>query len=91
MIWIWDPQKDVENRLKHGLPLSVGEIAVADPYSQTKPDLHKDGDRWDTLGIVGNVLLFVVHTWPDDEKMPGRIISVRKATAHERRAYENHD
>ena len=42
--------------------------------------------------MVGTVLLFVVHTWP--EPIPetgeeiGRIISARKATKHERRAYE---
>jgi uncharacterized DUF497 family protein len=38
------------------------------------------------------VLLFVIHTWPEakfegDEPV-GRIISARKATAHERKAYE---
>jgi uncharacterized DUF497 family protein len=36
-------------------------------------------------------LLLVVHTWPEESKegeQVGRIISARKATAHERRAYE---
>jgi uncharacterized DUF497 family protein len=38
------------------------------------------------------VLLFVIHAWPEakfegDEPV-GRIISARKATAHERKAYE---
>ncbi len=33
------------------------------------------------------MVLFVVHTEPD-ETGEGRIISVRKATPHERRAYE---
>ena len=55
-------------------------------------DPHSNGDRWQTLGIVGTVILFVVHTWPEvDEKEQieiGRIISARKATAHERKAYE---
>ena len=46
------------------------------------------GDR---VGLVGPVLLLVVHTWPEksEEGEPvGRIISARKATAHERKAYE---
>jgi hypothetical protein len=37
------------------------------------------------------VTLFIVHTDPveqDDGREVGRIISVRKATPHERRAYE---
>jgi uncharacterized DUF497 family protein len=42
------------------------------------------------IGLVGSVLLLVVHTWPEEiEGEPvGRIISARKATAHERKAYE---
>jgi uncharacterized DUF497 family protein len=40
------------------------------------------------MGIIGNVVVFVVHTWPESEDGVGRIISARKATAHERRAYE---
>lgn len=38
--------------------------------------------------MVANVVLFVVHTWPEPDpitaKATGRIISVRKPTAHER-------
>jgi uncharacterized DUF497 family protein len=34
----------------------------------------------------------VIHTWPEAEseqgELVGRIISARKATAHERKAYE---
>ena len=29
--------------------------------------------------------LFIVHTWPDSEQTPGRIISARKATQQERK------
>jgi len=37
------------------------------------------------------VLLLVIHTWPEEPEegeQVGRIISARKATARERRAYE---
>ncbi|HEY6655511.1 MAG TPA: hypothetical protein VI038_01590 [Methyloceanibacter sp.] len=41
------------------------------------------------MGMVGPVLLLVVHSWPEGDDDPvGRIISARKATAHERKAYE---
>ena len=33
-----------------------------DPLHASKPDLHPDGDRWHTIGLVGLVLLLVIHT-----------------------------
>ncbi len=89
MRWAYDPNKDTINRRQHGLPLSIGELALSDPLVLSRPDLHPDGDRWNSLGEVESVLLFVVHTWPDGDDRTGRIISVRKATRHERRAYED--
>ena len=86
--WICDPEKDRLNRRNHGLPLSIGEVAIADPLALLQPDPHQDGDRWNTIGLAADHLLFVVHTCPDDE-MVGRIVSVRKATKHERKVYEN--
>ncbi|MDA8230075.1 MAG: BrnT family toxin [Magnetospirillum sp.] len=88
MLWTWDPEKDGKNRIKHKLPLSLGEVALADPLALSQPDPHPDGDRWDTVAAVEGITLFIVHTWPDDDT-PGRIISVRPATRHERKAYEN--
>jgi uncharacterized protein len=86
--WTWDPDKDAINRGRHKLPLSIGEVAPGDPLALSQPDHHPDGDRWDTCQ-AGGVLLFIVHTRPDDDDTPGRIISARKATRHERRAYED--
>jgi uncharacterized protein len=66
-------------------------LVFDDSLHLSKPDAHPDGDRWHTIGRVGPVLLLVVHTWPDESlegELPGRIISARKATARERRAYE---
>jgi uncharacterized protein len=40
------------------------------------------------------VLLLVIHTWPEETEAGepvGRIIGARKATARERRAYEEGD
>ena len=63
-----------------------------DPFQLSQPDPHGDGDRWQTLGIVGHVVLFVVHTEltepADGGEAIGRIISARKATPRERRVYE---
>jgi uncharacterized DUF497 family protein len=86
-----DADKAAANRVKHGLSFETAVLVFDDPLHASKPDPHPDGDRWHTIGLVGPVLLLVVHTWPEgsEEGEPiGRIISARKATAHERRAYE---
>jgi uncharacterized protein len=88
--WTWDRDKSAANRVKHGLSFETAALVFDDPFHASKPDPHPDGDRWHTIGLVGSVPLLVVHTWPDEtESEPvGRIISARKATAHERKAYE---
>jgi len=90
--WTWDPTKAAANRVKHGLSFETAVLAFEDPFHASKPDLHPEGDRWHTIGLVGSVLLLVIHTWPEAESERsapvGRIISARKATAHERKAYE---
>lgn len=60
-----------------------------DPLHLSQLDPHSDGDRWQTIGMVGPVLLLVVHTWPEGDEAPvGRIVRAPKATAQERKAYE---
>ena len=43
------------------------------------------------MGMVEDVILLVVHTLPEGQPETGRIITARKATGHERRAYEEGD
>ena len=92
MRWIWDPDKAVTNRAKHGLSFETAVLVFDDPFHASRPDRHPDGARWQTIGLVGPVLLLVIHTWPEAETQGGepvgRIIGARKATAHERKAYE---
>jgi len=88
--WSWDARKAAANRAKHGLSFATAVRVFDDPLHASKPDPHPDGDRWHTIGLVGPVLLLVIHTWPEGEGVEpvGRIISARKATARERKAYE---
>ena len=90
--WTWDQNKAAANRVKHRLSFETAVHVFDDPFHASKPDPHPDGDRWHTIGLVGPVLLLVVHTWPEaeleGEELVGRIISARKATARERNAYE---
>jgi uncharacterized DUF497 family protein len=92
MRWIWNPDKAAANRSKHGLSFETALLVFDDPFHASKTDPHPDGDRWQTIGRVGPVLLLVIHTWPEsgfeEDEAVARIISARKATARERKVYE---
>jgi uncharacterized DUF497 family protein len=88
--WIWDVAKNRRNKRVHGLSFETAIHVFDDPLAASQPDPHEGEDRWQTLGMVGGVVVFVVHTWPEPDATGeeiGRIISARKATSHERRAY----
>jgi uncharacterized DUF497 family protein len=86
--WSWNLAKNRDNKRKHGLSFETAQLVFDDPHALTRADPFPHEDRWQTMGVVSQVTLLVVHTWPDSETEGGRIISARKATAHERRAYE---
>jgi uncharacterized DUF497 family protein len=91
MTWAWDSDKAAANRIKHGLSFETAVLVFDDPLHASNPDPHPDADRWRTIGFVGPVLVLVIHTWPEafeGGEPVGRIISARKATARERKAYE---
>jgi uncharacterized DUF497 family protein len=73
----------------------TASLVFDDPYHLSIQDRHENTEeRWQTLGLVGGVVVLVVaHTYREDgwgdEVI--RIISARKATAHERRRYEQND
>ena len=90
--WVWDPAKDAANRRDHGLGFETATLVFDDPLAATVEDPYPYEQRWRTVGMVGAVVLMVVHTWPernvDTGNEVGRIISARKATSRERNAYE---
>jgi uncharacterized DUF497 family protein len=90
--WAWTEAKNQTNKRDHGLSFATAQLVFDDPLAVTRHDPHPDGDRWQTLGLAGPVVLFVVHTWPEPDPVTGeengRIISARRATRHERREYE---
>ena len=92
MKWIWDTEKNKSNRQKHGLSFETAKFALSDPLAVTRLDSYSSEERWQTVGLVGQLIVLVVHTWPrvtsNDGEGTGRIISARKATIYERRAYE---
>jgi uncharacterized DUF497 family protein len=91
-VWTWDADKDEANRRRHGFNLGIAEVVFEDPLVTTTEDPYPYESRWQTLGVVAGTLILVVHTRPEPDSatgmLTGRIISVRRATPHERRAYE---
>jgi uncharacterized DUF497 family protein len=86
--WTWSAAKNRGNKRKHGLSFETACLVFDDPRALSRLDPYQDEECWQTVGLIGQVTVFVVHTWPEDRDEVGRIISARKATAHERRAYE---
>jgi hypothetical protein len=85
----WDPQKDEENRTKHGVSFEEASTVFGDPLAATIPDPdHSETEmRFVTMGLSSTGRLVVVsHTEEEDDLF--RIISAREATSHERKAYE---
>ena len=84
----WDPRKAESNLRKHGVSFDEAATALLDPLALTVAD---DGDfeeiRDITVGLSAlGKLLLVVHTLRQEDTI--RIISARRATAKERKVYE---
>jgi uncharacterized DUF497 family protein len=90
--WTWDPDKSRSNRRKHHLSFETAQLVFDDPLAVSRPDAYPHEERWQTIGVIGSAAVLVIHTWPErqpgDSEETGRIISARKATAYERKAYE---
>ena len=84
----FDPDKDAANIAKHGLSLVEGEGVLNDPLGLTVEDDSSAGEsRWITVGMnASGELLVVIWTERDEGE---RLISVRRATAKERKDYES--
>lgn len=84
----WDPAKARANDRKHGITFNEAATVFADPLSITitDPDHSLDEQRFIIVGTSeqGNVLV-VAHATDRDHI---RLVSARKLTRAERRAYE---
>jgi uncharacterized DUF497 family protein len=90
-VFSWDETKNATNQTKHGISFELARQVFDDPLHLTRQDRMEHGEqRWQTLGMVGAVVLILVaHTWHDsDGEESIRIISARRATKQERKIYE---
>jgi uncharacterized DUF497 family protein len=87
MLVEWDPGKARLNLRKHGVSFADAVASLEDEGALTMRDLLSDNEeRWVSMGLdaLGRVLI-VVYAWRGESV---RLISARKATARERRQYE---
>jgi uncharacterized protein len=91
MRFIWDEEESRRNLTKHRVSFETAKLVFDDPRAVSRMDRVEDvEERWQTLGLAaGIVVLLVVHTYREESgEEVIRIISARKATAHERTVYE---
>ncbi|HYX34648.1 MAG TPA: BrnT family toxin [Oligoflexus sp.] len=86
MQFSWDDSKNKANQEKHGLSFEDVIPVFSDEWSIVRPDPDHTEERWVILGTARYLVVVVaVYSYRDDII---RIISARKATAKERRSYE---
>jgi uncharacterized DUF497 family protein len=85
--FIWDENKNRETLKRHGIDFDTAIFVFKDPnYIKIFDEVHSiNEERWNIIGIVNDVVLFVVETEITDNII--RIISARKANRPEREKY----
>lgn len=85
----WDANKSTLNLRKHGVRFEDAARVFLDPNRIEAFDGREayGEDRWKTVGLVEPALLAVVYTVREKEGEIIRLISARKADAHERAQY----
>lgn len=89
MNYEWDPNKAKSNYKKHGIRFADAVGVFEDENAITIEDDHEKEYRFITIGrdFLSRILV-VVYTFRD---IAIRIISARKATARERKMYEEQE
>ncbi|MFH0784904.1 MAG: BrnT family toxin [Pseudomonadota bacterium] len=84
----WDEVKAKENLKKHGVSFEEGKTIFNDSFLFTFPDIEHsvNEERYINLGLSADGRILIVIYTERQEKIC--IVSCRKATARERRFYE---
>ena len=85
----WDEQKREANIAKHGLDFLDAPRIFTAPLLAALDEREDYGeDRWVGIGLLGGRVVVIVYVEPDEDTI--RVISLRKALAHEQRRYERY-
>lgn len=80
----WNEAKRLVNQRKHGIDFVAAIPAFADPRRIETVEIFRGEERWRLIGLAPAGVLYVVYV---ERRAVTRIISVRKATRREARAY----
>ena len=85
MNFTWDEAKRQSNRVKHGLDFArAPQVFASETFTTPDERFAYDEARFITIGWLDATLVVIAHT--EIHNMI-RIISMRRATSHERRIY----
>ncbi len=62
MQWIWHDEKNRTNKRDHNLSFETAQLVFNDQLAQSRPHPHPIRTRWQTVGLVTTVALFVAYT-----------------------------
>lgn len=80
----WDENKRLINIEKHSIDF-VGAVHVFEDTNRIETEnAHHSEIRYTALGLIEDIVIFLVYTYRDDRK---RIISARRANKNEREIY----
>lgn len=88
MHWTWDSEKDRINRQKHRISFATAQFVFRDPGVLIDKDPYPFEQRWRAIGYIQQTMITVIYTPTEESGGTGRVISARKASRQERRAYE---
>lgn len=89
MYFEWHESKNKSNKRKHGISFERATLVFQDPDILSISDHRFMEERWQSLGMVEEEIIFVAHTIKvnEHEEEVIRIISAREATQSESRRY----
>ena len=87
--FIWNRQKNEENKRKHKLSFEEASTVYSDPFRFEEYDGANSPpgeERYNIIGVIEKIVVVFVSTTERDEKI--RIISARRATTKEEEKYD---
>ena len=91
--FVWDPRKEILNKKKHNnIGFDEAKTVFYDENARVihDPDHSDEEDRFIIIGLSSLLRLLVVcHCYREGDSII-RLISARKATAKEKKAYEEY-
>lgn len=93
LIFEWDDEKAKKNQRKHKVDFEEAKTVFGDPLLVSFPDEYHSDEEQRVVSIGAsseNKILLVAHTQilENGDTIVVRLISARKATASERKVYE---